>query len=321
MNTIYRAEQHRGYAGLEDLWSPGAAYVQLQPGASTHFACSAEPFDLAELVARTREQFDACDAPAASPLASAPGDAATADAAVQALSRATADFVLMLPRPGSTTEFRTPGRVWGDSPGCTVQYPWNAPSPRAALVGFSGLFLVPGRFDEARSLLLALVGRLENGLLPSEFPEDGSAPIYNGADVSLWFVNAVHQYLAYTGDEAIVRQFLLPAALRIIEAYRLGTGLGIRVDAEGLLVSGASGIGTTWMDAKVGDWVITPRNGCAVELNALWHNALCAAVEVGDGSARPRTASVPPGSSRLPRRCMSHSTGVSGTNRPAAVTT
>jgi predicted glycogen debranching enzyme len=292
LNTIYRAEQQRGYAGLEDLWSPGAAYLQLQPGTSTHFACSSEPFDLNEIVARTRRQFDAGDPPfdklrialvPTAPLAAVAanaGSAAAVDAVAAALCRATGDFVLMLPRPGSTTEFRTPGRVSGDSAGCTVQYPWNAPSPRAALVGFSGLFLVPGRFDDARLLLLALVERLDNGLLPSEFPEDGSAPVYKGADVSLWFVNAVYQYLAYTGDEAMVRQFLLPAALRVIEAYRHGADLGIRIDADGLLVSGTPGIGTTWMDAKVGDWVVTPRSGCAVELNALWYNALCAAVEM-----------------------------------------
>jgi len=300
LNTIYRAEQQRGYSGLEDLWSPGAAYIQLQPGTSTYFACSSEPFDLGEIVARARQQFDPCEATVAPPerapaVAGDPG-AATADAVTAALIRASGDFVLMLPRPGSTTEFRSPGRVSGDSPGCTVQYPWNAPSSRPALAGFSGLFLVPWRYDDARSMLLSLVGRLENGLLPSEFPEDGSAPVYKGADIALWFVNAVHQYLAYTRDEATLRQFLLPAALRIIEAYRLGASLGIRVDADGLLVSGTPGIGTTWMDAKVGDWVVTPRNGCAVELNALWYNALCAAAEMngrasgaGDRTARLET--------------------------------
>jgi glycogen debranching enzyme len=301
LNTIYRAEQQRGYAGLEDLWSPGSAHVRLQPGTSTHFACSCEPFDLSEIVAVARRQFDPCDAPALpgasaglaklpapgaaglsdrEPSSISPGSLATTDTGVAALVRAVGDFVLMLPQPGPGTEYGSSARVTGESPGCTVQYPWNAPSPRAALAGFAGMFLVPGRHHQGRSLLLALVGKLERGLLPSEFPEDGSAPLYNGADISLWFVNAVYQYLAYTGDEQSVGQFLLPAALRIIDAYRLGTDLGVRIDVDGLLVSGTPGIGTTWMDAKVGDWVVTPRNGCAVEINALWYNALCAAAEM-----------------------------------------
>ena len=95
-----------------------------------------------------------------------------------------------------------------------MQYPWNAPSPRPALAGFAGLYLVPNRVADARSLLLALVPRLRDGLLPTEFPEDGSEPVYAGADVALWFVNAVYQYLAYTGDAPTVRRHLLECGLR-----------------------------------------------------------------------------------------------------------
>jgi predicted glycogen debranching enzyme len=161
-----------------------------------------------------------------------------------------------------------------------VQYPWNAPSPRPALAGFAGLYLVPNRIADARSLLLALVPRLREGLLPTEFPEDGSEPVYAGADVALWFVNAVYQYLAYTGDAPTVRRHPLESVYAIIDHYRRGTDLGIRTDDDGLLASGVAGQGVTWMDAKSGDWVATPRLGRAVEVNALWYNALCVAAEL-----------------------------------------
>ena len=215
--------------------------------------------------------------PAAAPEAA--GAAEPVDPVIELLCRAVDPFVLKVPRPSQGPE-AVGDDAPGDSPGCTVKYPWNPPSPRTALVGIAGLMLIPGRHDDARSLLLSLLDRFDGGLLPSEFPEDGSAPVYHGADTSLWYVYAVHQYLAYSGEEETVRDRLLPAAWAVIEAYRRGTGLGVGTDADGLLASGAPGVGTTWMDAKVGDWVVTPRHGRAVEINALWYNALCAVAEM-----------------------------------------
>ncbi len=148
-------------------------------------------------------------------------------------------------------------------------------------IGFAGLYLVPGQFADARALLQTFAAELRDGLLPSEFPEDGSAPVYHGADISLWFINALYHYFRYTHDEAGTRP-LLNVALQIIQAYRHGTELGISADSEGLLLSHAPGIPTTWMDAKIGDWVITPRAGRPVELNALWHNAQCIVAELGE---------------------------------------
>src|SRR3712207_1010428 len=113
-----------------------------------------------------------------------------------------------------------------------------------------------------------MVARLDDGLMPTVLPEDGSAPYYGGADVSLWFVNAVHQYLAYTGDDDTLRRHLAGAVFQIIDAYQRGTKLGIRTDEDGLLASGEEGVPATWMNSKLGDWVVTPRRGLAVEINA-----------------------------------------------------
>jgi predicted glycogen debranching enzyme len=142
------------------------------------------------------------------------------------------------------------------------------------MIGFTGLLLVPRRFAEAAAVLERMIEHLRDGLMPSEFPEDGSAPRYLGADVSLWFIQAVHDYIRYTNDESPLRVRLCDAVVRIIRSYQAGTRLGIGIDADGLLISHEPGRGTSWMDAKVGDWVITPRQGRPVELNALWYNAL-----------------------------------------------
>ncbi len=231
LNTIYRREQERGYAGLEDLWSPGTAHIKLLPGQTVHFACSSEPLDLAAAVQRSQRQGgaelvavsarQACLA--ASVAGPDGGPAGTPDPALEALCRASDAFIL------------------GGGPDGPIaaapQYHWSPPSPRAALIAFTGLHLVNARFDEARQLLESLAAQLKDGLLPSVLPEDGSAPIYGGADVSLWFVNSVHQYLDYSGEEASLRGSLTDAAFQIVEAYASGgAGPGVGLDADGLLV-------------------------------------------------------------------------------------
>ena len=123
-------------------------------------------------------------------------------------------------------------------------------------------------------MLESLAARVKNGLIPTHFSEDGSKPSYDGADTALWFIHALWQYVRYTADQSAAVKKLLDAALDIIHHYRNGTDLGIRVDGDGLIASRCPGAGTSWMDAKVGDWVITPRIGRPVELNALWYNAL-----------------------------------------------
>ena len=129
---------------------------------------------------------------------------------------------------------------------------------------------------------------MNGGLIPTKLPEDGSAPIYDGADTSLWFVHAVAQYLRYTGDVRALAGGLFDVCTKIVERYRTDTaGLGIACDASGIVGSRVAGIGTSWMDAKVGDWVITPRQGRTVELNALWYNALRIVAEWCDEHDQP----------------------------------
>lgn len=259
-STIYRRELERGYPGEEDLWCPGVVRIRLRPGQTAHFACSADPIELSQVIGRSGRQLAPVGAPRPTffPAAGEVAPAAS-DADLEILVRATEPFVLASRQ--------------GESPGGTISYPWHAPSPRAALAGFAGLYLIPGRLADARSLLLALLPRLDNGLLPSEFPEDGTEPVYHGADVSLWFVNAVYEYLAYTGDAPTVGRHLADAVFMILDHYRRGTGLGIRADDDGLLVSETAGVGTTWMDAQIDGVPVTPRGGRAVDVNALWYNA------------------------------------------------
>ena len=293
LNTLYRREQERGYAGLEDLWSPGAARFKLSPGQSCHWVCSADPLNVEEAVRLADAQFASkvSSPPPPPPAPPAPavgsGAAASAGADLELLRGAAAIFVVGTRRDGAADR----------ETACISDYPWPRPSGRDVLIAFPGLFLATGRFEEARSLLLSTATLLRDGLLPSGYAEDGSAPLYRGADVSLWFINAVWQYLRYSADEATVLQNLLGPVLDILAAYRAGTGLGITVDGDGLLCSRAKGLATSWMDAKVGDWVITPRGGRPVELNALWYNALRIEAELLErlgGNAAPAAASEAP---------------------------
>jgi predicted glycogen debranching enzyme len=112
-------------------------------------------------------------------------------------------------------------------------------------------------------------------MLPNRFPEAGEAPEYNTVDAGLWFFEAARAYLAYTRDLEFVRDELYPVFADIISWHTRGTRYGIKVDSSGLLASGEPGVQLTWMDAKVGDWVVTPRRGKPVEIQALWYNALC----------------------------------------------
>jgi predicted glycogen debranching enzyme len=263
LNTIYRREQERGYAGLEDLWNPGLVRWSLTPGQTVHFVCSADPIDF-NLSLESAEKQASADMPPQSA-----ANAAPQEATLRALLRAADQFVLSVPRPdGKTSEF------------VTAQYPWSPPSPRHSLLGFCGLFLVPQKFAAGRTFLLGLIDRLVDGLLPSEYSESTGKSIYHGVDPSLWFINAVYQYLRYTGDTETVRQSLLDAVLQIIHRYRSGTSLGIRGDVDGLLETDQPGVPTTWMNAQADGWVVTPRSGKAVEINALWYNAVRIAAEL-----------------------------------------
>jgi predicted glycogen debranching enzyme len=154
-------------------------------------------------------------------------------------------------------------------------YPWFADWGRDTFIAMRGLCLAGGRRADARAIVSQWTGALSQGMLPNRFPDTGDAPEYNAVDASLWFVVVVHELLlAEPGLPAGERERLVGAALAIVAGYAGGTRHGIRGDADGLLRAGEPGVQLTWMDAKVGDHVVTPRIGKPVEVQALWLNAL-----------------------------------------------
>jgi predicted glycogen debranching enzyme len=154
-------------------------------------------------------------------------------------------------------------------------YPWFGDWGRDTFIALRGLCLATGRLDDARQILDEWAGVVADGMLPNRFADGGDAPEYNSVDASLWYVVAVGEYLAAAGDVAAVeRKRLYDAVEAILEGYARGTRHGIALAADGLMASGGPGVQLTWMDAKIGDWVVTPRTGKAVEIQALWVNAL-----------------------------------------------
>ncbi|MDF1524108.1 MAG: amylo-alpha-1,6-glucosidase, partial [Trueperaceae bacterium] len=180
----------------------------------------------------------------------------------------------------------------GDREGASViaGYPWFADWGRDTMIALPGLALATGRPELARDLLVSYAGFLDAGMLPNRFPDAGGAPEYNTADATLWYLEAVRAYVAETDDLGLARE-LWPTLLAIVAAHERGTRYGIGVDPnDGLLRAGAPGTQLTWMDAKVGDWVVTPRAGKPVEINALWFNGL---VALGDLAERLGTPAGP----------------------------
>jgi predicted glycogen debranching enzyme len=158
-------------------------------------------------------------------------------------------------------------------------YPWFCDWGRDTFIAMRGLCLAAGRLAEAREILLEWSQAVSRGMLPNRFPDDGAAPEYNSVDAGLWFVVVVHELLLAAGAGRLAltgpqRERLSAAMLEVVRGYAEGTRHGIRADSDGLLQAGEPGVQLTWMDAKVGDWVVTPRVGKPVEIQALWLNAL-----------------------------------------------
>jgi predicted glycogen debranching enzyme len=141
------------------------------------------------------------------------------------------------------------------------------------MISLEGLTLVTGRHAEARDILRTFALHVQQGLIPNLFPEGERLGLYHTADATLWFFHALHRYDEVSGDRSLVTE-LIPTLEDIVRCHREGTSFNIRVDHDGLLTQGAEGLQLTWMDAKVDGWVVTPRRGKTVEINALWHNAL-----------------------------------------------
>jgi predicted glycogen debranching enzyme len=267
--VIYRVEAARGYESSGDLWSPGYFRVDLAIGDEVTLVASTEEWPtlgaLPPTAAVATEQ-----ARRRSLLAVAQPPARDGFAAELVLA-ADAFMVTPVSRVADTAHARAAG---GQARTVIAGYHWFTDWGRDTMISLAGLALVTGRHDEAGDILRTFGHYVCDGLIPNLFPEGETAGLYHTADASLWFFEALHRYLVATDDRATLAT-LLPVLVDIVEHHLRGTRFGIGADPrDGLLRQGAVGYQLTWMDAKVGDWVVTPRRGKAVEINALWHNAL-----------------------------------------------
>ena len=184
--------------------------------------------------------------------------APSSDPVVQQLTAAADQFIV--PRGSQTTVI--------------AGYHWFGDWGRDTMIALPGLTLETGRYDVSKTFCGPSPAVWISGMLPNRFPDAGEAPEYNTVDATLWFFEAVRALLARTGDYDFVRAHLYGSCSEIVAWHQRGTRYGIHVDIDGLLHAGEPGVQLTWMDAKVGDWVVTPRRGKPVEIQALWYNAL-----------------------------------------------
>jgi predicted glycogen debranching enzyme len=265
---LHRVETARGYEDTGDLWSPGYFRVDIEPGAEATLIASTEPwpaiFALAPDAALAAEHERRQRLLNLAPERCRSGPAAELTLAADA-------FVVT---PAYRAEDVARRRAAGDELRSIIAgYHWFTDWGRDTMIALEGLTLSTRRYREAGEILRTFAQYTRDGLIPNMFPNRSSAGAYNTADATLWFFHAVDRYVAVTGDRATLSG-LLPT-LRDIAAHHLrGTHYGIRIDDDGLLTQGEEGVQLTWMDAKVDGWVVTPRRGKAVELNALWYNAL-----------------------------------------------
>ena len=175
-------------------------------------------------------------------------------------------------------------------------YPWFSDWGRDTMIALPGLTLATGRPEIARDILLEFAKSASEGMIPNRFPDAGEIPEYNTVDATLWYFEAVRAYIESTNDYDFVREDVYPTLADILAWHLRGTRYNIHVDTDGLLYAGSPDVQLTWMDAKIGDLVITPRTGKPVEIQALWYNALCTMAELaerfGDDEDRGRYISM-----------------------------
>jgi predicted glycogen debranching enzyme len=264
----YLLEQQRGYASVGDAWSPGYFKLDLEEGERATFIASTETTASLDAIA-TEAALDA-EVQRRSRLLVAAGKAGL-DPLCAELVLAADQFVI---EPATRAAEATRARAAGDDTRSVIAgYHWFTDWGRDTMIGLEGLTLCTGRLSEARGILLTFARHLRDGLIPNLFPEGDQEGRYNTADATLWFFHAVDRYVSASNDVDTLRD-LLPSLDEVVRLHVTGTRFGIHVDDDGLLTQGAPGVALTWMDAKVGDWVVTPRRGKTVEINALWFNAV-----------------------------------------------
>jgi predicted glycogen debranching enzyme len=249
-NFEYAEEQARGFDFREDLFNPCSLSFDLSGGETCNLIASTEKHEAHE-AALMEEQERARRL--------AINGAHGADDFKRALYNAAEQFIVRRGSRGSSV---------------IAGYHWFTDWGRDTMISLPGLTLTTRKFSIAREILSAFAEHLSEGMIPNRFPDEGDQPDYNTVDATLWFVHATGEYLRATNDLSFIREHLYSQLVEIIDWHERGTRYGIRVTEDGLLRSGTEGVQLTWMDAKVGDWVVTPRTGKAVEIQALWYNAL-----------------------------------------------
>ena len=263
----YRTERNRGYEWQGALWSPGYFRCDLGEGDRTTLVASTEGWDLIRVL--SPEEIFRAELDRRKLLVQA--------AMPQARTGPATELVLAADQFIITPVGRLEEKHLHDSEeGRTViaGYHWFTDWGRDTMISLEGLTLMTGRVNEACRILRLFAHYVRDGLIPNMFPEGEKDGLYHTADATLWFFHAVHRYVQFTNDWTTLRS-LLPKLIEIIDCHRIGTLFGIGMDPkDALLRQGQQDYQLTWMDAKVGDWVVTPRRGKAVEINALWYNAL-----------------------------------------------
>ncbi|MEQ1677278.1 MAG: amylo-alpha-1,6-glucosidase, partial [Chitinophagaceae bacterium] len=250
-NLQYSVDQYRGQEFSEDLFNHGIFSVPLKKGDSLGIIISTEDpagrnaHDLLQTEEERRRKL----------LEGQPGDET-----VQQLVLAADQFIVKRDENLKTI---------------IAGYHWFTDWGRDTMISLPGLTLCTGRYDDAKKIIAAFAKSVSRGMLPNRFQDNGEAPEYNTVDGTLWYFIAVYKYLHTSGNEEFVLKEILPVLKEIIDWHFKGTRYNIHVAEDGLLYAGEKGQQLTWMDAKIGDRVVTPRMGKPVEIQALWYNALC----------------------------------------------
>ena len=264
----YQMEANRGYHAVGSLWSPGYFRADLVAGQPVTLVASTEAWE--SIHALSPDAARDAEKDRRRRLLAIAGHGQTGLAAELVL--AADQFIIS---PAGRAEEAARARAAGEHVRTIIAgYHWFTDWGRDTMISLEGLTLSTGRHQEAGDILRTFAHYVRDGLIPNMFPDGSRDGLYHTADATLWFFHAVDRYVRVTGDTGTLRQ-LVPTFLEIARRHIEGTRFGIAVDpADGLLRQGEEGYQLTWMDAKVDDWVVTPRRGKAVEINALWYNSL-----------------------------------------------
>jgi predicted glycogen debranching enzyme len=266
----YSEEQSRGYDWQGSLWTPGTFSANMDRGESISVCVSAENWE--HVAALTVDRAFATEIERRHRLLKIAPEQARIGMAGELVLAADQFLIVPVGRVADTVRAQAVGE---EVRAVIAGYHWFTDWGRDTMISLEGLTLATGHQREAEFILRCFADYIRHGLIPNLFPEGTTSGLYHTADATLWFFHAIDRFVQITGNREIL-QHLVPKMMEVAEWHIRGTDFGIKVDpGDGLLCQGAPGYQLTWMDAKVGDWVVTPRRGKAVEINALWYNALC----------------------------------------------